>query len=239
DHIGGNRYIQELSGCEIGMHPIDRHFIETKNDWYTWWRYYDQEADFFTVNRSFAEGDAIKLDDLELMVLHTPGHASGQISLYCPQHRFLLSADAAWDGDFGVLTTRIEGNISPFLHQESLDKLASLAVSVVYPGHGSPIYDPKGAIDRCRRRLESFLKEPERLGRDQIKKIVLYTLLAKSGFQEEGFFEYLKKTHWFHEVVDLFFNSQYRPVYEDVISELVNKKLVARENGRLVAMLKA
>ncbi|MEW6573959.1 MAG: MBL fold metallo-hydrolase, partial [Bacillota bacterium] len=42
DHIGGNRYIQELSGCEIGMHPIDRHFIETKNDWYTWWRYYDQ-----------------------------------------------------------------------------------------------------------------------------------------------------------------------------------------------------
>lgn len=239
DHIGGNRHIQELSGCEIGMHTIDRHFIETKNDWYTWWHYYDQEADFFTVNRSLTEGDVIKLDDLELIVLHTPGHASGQISLYCPPHRFLLSADAVWDGDFGVLTTRIEGSISPFLHQESLEKLASLDVLVVYPGHGSPINDPKGAIDRCRRRLESFLNKPERLGRDQIKKIILYTLLAKSGFQEEGFFDYLEKTHWFHEVVDLFFNGQYRAVYEDVMSELINKKLVGRENGRLVATLKA
>ncbi|MEW6448222.1 MAG: MBL fold metallo-hydrolase [Bacillota bacterium] len=239
DHIGANRYIQELSGCEIGMHLIDRNFIQTKNDWYTWWRYYDQEADFFTVNRSFTEGDVIRLDDLELVVLHTPGHASGQIALYSPQHRFLLSADAVWDGDFGVLTTRIEGNISPFLHQQSLEKLSSLDLSVIYPGHGSPIYDPKGAIDRCRRRLESFINEPERLGRDQMKKIILYTLLAKSGLQEEGFFEYLNRTHWFREAVDLFFNGQYRPVYEDVLSELISRKLVRRENGRLVALLEA
>ncbi|MDI6631041.1 MAG: MBL fold metallo-hydrolase [Bacillota bacterium] len=239
DHIGGNRFIQELSGCEIGMHPIDRYFIETRNDWYTWWRYYDQEADFFTVTRSFADGDLVRLDGLELVVLHTPGHGSGQISLYCPQHKFLLAADAVWDGDFGVLTTRIEGNISPFLHQQSLEKLAALEISVIYPGHGSPLHDPKGAIDRCRRRLESFLEKPERLGRDQLKKIILYTLLAKDGFPEEGFFGYLQGTHWYHEVVDLYFGGRYRAVYEDVLEELLRKNLVRREQGRLVAALKA
>ncbi|MEW6425088.1 MAG: MBL fold metallo-hydrolase [Bacillota bacterium] len=170
DHIGGNRAIQELSGCGIAMHTIDHHFIESKNDWSTWWRYYGQEADFFAVAHGLEDGDTIRLDELELIVLHTPGHASGQISLYSPQHRFLIAADALWDGDFGVLTTRIEGNSSPFLQQKTLDRLALLDLSVIYPGHGSPLHDPRRAVDRCRKRLESFLWNPERMGRDQIKK---------------------------------------------------------------------
>ncbi|MEW6172221.1 MAG: MBL fold metallo-hydrolase [Bacillota bacterium] len=239
DHIGGNRIIQGLSGCEIGMHPFDRYFVETKNDWYTWWRYYDQEADFFAVNRSFEDGDVIRLDDIELVVIHTPGHAAGQISLYSPEHRFLIAADVVWDGDFGVLTTRIEGISSPFLQQKSLDKIASLQISTIYPGHGGRIDDPKRAIHRCQKRLESFLSDPQRLGRDQIKKIILYTLLAKSGIPEGEFFAYLMKTRWFPEVVDLYFEGRYKAVYEDVIAELIKKKLIIRNQDMLVATLKA
>lgn len=221
------------------MHPIERSFIESKNDWYTWWHYYDQEADFFTVNRGLEDGDVISLDTFDLLVLHTPGHAAGQICLYCPQHRFLISADAVWDGDFGVLTTRIDGSISPFLHQKSLEKLAALDLSVIYPGHGSKIEDPKGAIHRCRKRLETFLKEPERLGRDQLKKIILYILLAKRGFAEDSFFEYLAGTHWYPEVVDLYFKSRYRETYEETIAQLLSRKLIIRDKGRLIATLKA
>ncbi|MEW6182532.1 MAG: MBL fold metallo-hydrolase [Bacillota bacterium] len=239
DHIGGNRVIRELSGCEIGMHPLDRYFIETKNDWCTWWRYYDQEADFFPVDRSFKDGDVIRLDEVELVVLHTPGHAAGQISLYSPEQRFLIAADVVWDGDFGVLTTRIEGGISPFLQQESLEKVAALKISTIYPGHGPRIDDPQGAIRRCRKRLESFLSNPQRLGRDQIKKIILYTLLAKSGFPEKEFFAYLEKTHWFPEVADLYFEGRYKAVYDDVMDELIKKKLIIRDGDVLAVTLKA
>src|SRR5574340_168401 len=47
DHIGGNRRIQEISQCNIAMHRFGSYFINTKNDWATWWRYYNQEAEFF------------------------------------------------------------------------------------------------------------------------------------------------------------------------------------------------
>lgn len=239
DHIGGNRAIQELSGCEIAMHPIDRYHIENKNDWCLWWRYYDQEADFFTVTRSLEDGDVIRLDDLELLVIHTPGHASGLICLYSPEHGFLISSDAVWDGDFGVLTTRVEGNISPFLQQKSLERLAGLEVSTIYPGHGGIIYNAQEAIDQCRKRMEHFLKNPDRIGRDLLKKIFIYSLLMKPGFSYEGFFKYLMGTYWYLETVDLYFHKRYRPVYEDVMEELAGKKLIISDGERLVATLKA
>lgn len=239
DHIGGNRAIQDLSGCEIAMHSIDRYFIEKKNDWYVWWRYYGQEADFFTVNRSLEDGDTVILDDLELIVIHTPGHASGMISLYSPKYRFLISSDAVWDGDFGVLTSRIEGSISPFLHQKSLEKLARLDVTTIYPGHGGIICDARRAIYRCQKRLEYFLEEPERIGRDQVKKIFIYSLMMKPGFTYEGFFDYLMMTHWYLETVDLYFRKQYRPVYQDVMEELIGKGLVSKDKDRLMSTLKA
>lgn len=239
DHIGGNRAIQELAGCEIAMHSIDRYYIENKNDWQLWWRYYDQEADFFTVTRSLEDGDVIRLDDLELLVLHTPGHASGMISLYSPEHRFLISSDAVWDGDFGVLTIRVEGGISPFLQQKSLERLAALDVSTIYPGHGGIIYNAREAIDRCRKRMEHFLKKPDSIFRDQLKKLFIYCILMKPGFTYEDFFKYLMGTYWYLETVDLYFYKRYRQVYEDVMVELAGKKLILRDGERLVATLRA
>jgi len=239
DHIGGNKAIQEMSGCAVAMHTIDRYYIENKDDWHLWWRYYDQEADFFTVTRSLEDGDVISLDDLELLVIHTPGHASGMISLYSPEHRFLISSDAVWNGDFGALTIRVEGGISPFLQQKSLERLAGLDVSTIYPGHGGIIYNAREAIDRCRERVEHFLKNPDRAARDQLKKIFIYSLLMKPGFTCEGFFEYLMGARWYPETVDLYFHSCYRQVYEDVMEELAAKKLILGDGGKLVATLKA
>jgi hydroxyacylglutathione hydrolase len=237
DHVGATRHIQEISDCEVAMHPIDKYFIETNNDWYTWWRYYDQEADFFPVHQALKEGDTIKLDDLELVVIHAPGHAAGLIALYCPQHEFLISSDAVWDGDFGTFTTRIEGLHVPFVQQQTLEKLDRLKLSTIYPGHGGRIDSPKEAIKKCRQRVESFLENPQRMGRDQIKKLIIYCLMMKDGFAEDAYFDYLMHTHWYPEVSDLYFQGKYREVYEDIIAELSGKQLVKRVKGKLVPTL--
>ena len=44
DHIGGNNRIQQKSGCDIALHTVGKYFIESRDDWSTWWRYYNQEA---------------------------------------------------------------------------------------------------------------------------------------------------------------------------------------------------
>ncbi|MDA8336637.1 MAG: MBL fold metallo-hydrolase [Peptococcaceae bacterium] len=239
DHVGGNRFIQELSGCEIAMHAIDRRFIEARDDYHTWWSYYDQQADFFPVHRSLADGENIDLDDLTLEVLHVPGHAAGQIALYCPKFRFLIAADALWQGDFGVLTPAVDGPAAPLLQQSTLDRLAALPLAVIYPGHGPVIRDSRLAIDRCRRRIERFLAEPAAMARDQVKKIILYALLMKEGCHEADFFPYLMTTPWYPQTVDLFFPQRYRELYDDVMAELVRRNLVIRSGQRLAAALRA
>ncbi len=59
DHIGGNRHIQDQSGCDIALHKIGKHFIDTRNDRATWWGYFDQEADFFDCTIELNDGDIL------------------------------------------------------------------------------------------------------------------------------------------------------------------------------------
>ncbi|MBW1783984.1 MAG: MBL fold metallo-hydrolase, partial [Deltaproteobacteria bacterium] len=145
DHIGGNHMIQKETGCRIMMHPIEKFFMDNRNGWFTWWQYYDQEADFYDVTDTLEDGAPIRLDGLYLEVIHTPGHASGGIALYAPEEEFLISGDALWDGDIGALTPRIEGNNCLFLALQTLDRLSDLNVRRVFPGHGPPFTDFESA----------------------------------------------------------------------------------------------
>ena len=38
DHIGGNHLIQQKSGCDIALHRVGKYFIDSRDDWSTWWR---------------------------------------------------------------------------------------------------------------------------------------------------------------------------------------------------------
>jgi hydroxyacylglutathione hydrolase len=232
DHIGGNHAFQEETGCRIMMHPIEKFFMDHKNAWFTWWRYYDQEADFYHVTDTLADGSCLQLDDLELQVIHTPGHASGGIALYAPKERFLISGDALWDGDIGALTPRIEGNNCLFLALHTLDRLSSLDVQRVFPGHGTPFGDFRAAVKRTRARLGMFLKDPSLMGMDQIKKIIVYILMMKKGFPEDRLFNYLMAGVWYQETVDLFFDGGYRRVYDQVMADFLKKGSVVIDQGR-------
>jgi len=232
DHIGGNHTIQQQSGCRIMMHPIEKFFMDHRNGWFTWWRYFDQEADFYSVTDTLQDGVRLKLDGLVLEVIHTPGHASGGIALYAPKEQFLISGDALWDGDIGALTPRIEGNSCLFLALQSLNRLSSLKVRRVFPGHGPPFSDFRSALDRTRTRLETFINDPSLMGLDQIKKIMVYILMMKKGFPEDAFFDYLVQGNWFRETVDIFFDGEYRKLYEKIMAGFLEKEIVVIDHGR-------
>ncbi len=57
DHVGGNKIIQERSGCDIALHRFGKHFMDTKDDWATWWKYFGQDADFFDPTKALEDGD--------------------------------------------------------------------------------------------------------------------------------------------------------------------------------------
>lgn len=231
DHIGGNRKIQEISGCQIAIHRIDKQFIDVRDDWSTWYRFYDQEAEFFSADIALEQGDKIWLDDLMLEVIHTPGHARGGISLYCPQERFLISSDALWEGDLGVLNTIVEGKEAPTLARESLEKISSLNLLSIYPGHGRIIQDSQRAIQKCQRKLEEFMREPRKMGKDHLKKIIVWVLLMNRGYQKDKFLSYLLTTHWFKGVVDLYFEGRYHEIFNEIMEEFIKRHIVYIKDG--------
>ena len=232
DHVGGNRAIQEQSGCGIALHPVGRHFIETRDDWSTWWRYYGQEADFFKCTRSLADGEKIRVGDHIFEIIYTPGHASDGIVLYHRKEKLLLSSDTLWENDMAVMTLRVEGSSAVFRMLASLDRIAQLDVRRVYPGHGPPFDACVDAIGRARQRLNGYLKDRQRIGRDLLKKIIVYTLLMNKTVAAEGLFPQLMGSHWYRETVDLYFDGTYRAQYDQIIEALLHRKVIRLSDGR-------
>lgn len=238
DHIGGNRRIQEMSGCDIAMHKVGKHFIDSLDDWSTWWRYYDQEADFFDCTRALEDGDVVNVGPHEFRVIYTPGHASDGIVLYNRKERALISSDALWENDIPVMTPRVEGSRILFLVLEALEKLASLDVRRVYPGHGKPFSDIKSAIAASVKKVEGMLNHPDRVGTDLLKKIIVYTLLMRKTVPEKRFFPLLMDTHWFKETVALYFNGEYLAKYREITDDFLKRGILGRKDGRLFTTVK-
>ena len=103
------------------------------------------------------DGDRLTFDGFDLEVLHLPGHTAGHICLYEPASGVLFSGD----------TLLLEITPNPLLEPDpedpserrkslvqytaTLDRLADLPLSTVYPGHGPVIEAPHELIEDMRR----------------------------------------------------------------------------------------
>ncbi|KRZ06587.1 Beta-lactamase-like protein 2, partial [Trichinella zimbabwensis] len=88
------------------------------------------------------EGQLITVEGATLKVIHTPGHADDHMSLQ------LLEENAVFSGDciLGDGSTTVFEDLDSYM--KSLKKLQSLAPDLIYPGHGSPIYDAAKRIQQ-------------------------------------------------------------------------------------------
>lgn len=233
DHIGGNHIIQRKSGCGIALHRIGRFFIETEDDWSTWSRYFNQEAEFFKCTITLEDGDILAVGPYEFQVIHTPGHASDGIVLYNRSEKILISSDTLWENDVPAMTLRIEGSTALFHARESLRKIESLEVKTVFPGHGKPFSDFKGALKKSHAKIERYLRNRSLIGEDLLKKLMVYTLLMKRHIREPDFFPYLMSTIWFKETVDLYLNGEYEKKYKEILGGFIRRGVVIRQGEHL------
>jgi len=241
DHIGGNADFQRRSGCQIALHEVDRYNVDQKNAMATWSGYYQQEAEFFSTHGTLVDGAVVTLGEMDFLVMHTPGHGMGQIVLHGLDTGWLISADNVWaGGDFGVLTTRIEGLDAPFRMRDSLERLARLNVKRIFPGHGPILEDGPAAIEACLARVGAFIAEPIRMGRDQVRKIMLYALMMRGPERREELAQRLYQSPWFPEVAELYFGGRLEQTFAENLEYLMDKGLVVEDDqGRLVCTLTA
>ena len=89
------------------------------------------------------EASEIRTEGATLQALWTPGHAWDHLCWYLPEERALFTGDVV----LGAGTTVIpaDGDLGDYL--QSLRRLLTLDVAVIYPAHGPRIHTPREKID--------------------------------------------------------------------------------------------
>ena len=132
DHVLAAQRLRELTGAPFMLHDEDKPVL----DWL------QASGRMFLgvdlppppdVDSSVAEGDKITAGNVELEVLHTPGHSPGSISL--------VATEAVFSGDTlfarSVGRTDLPGGDTEALVSAVQNKLFKLEEDMpVYPGHG-------------------------------------------------------------------------------------------------------
>jgi glyoxylase-like metal-dependent hydrolase (beta-lactamase superfamily II) len=101
-------------------------------------RYREVSFDFFLTEGS------LKAGGVELEVIHTPGHSPGSICIYWPSRKALFAGDVIFEQ--GVGRTDLPGGSGAQL-RNSIERLFSLDVEFLLPGHGN-IIQGKGEVEK-------------------------------------------------------------------------------------------
>lgn len=153
DHIGASAFFFETT--VVAAHRLAANKIELQDEFVMMSKYFDLPARPFHAD-IWLEGDTtIELGNYRLRTLHTPGHCSGSICLYEPDHKLLFTGDTVLAG--GILSGIFaSGSISDYMN--SLQHLSALRVAEFYPGHGkistTPQEDLQKAVEHSRALLE-------------------------------------------------------------------------------------
>ena len=151
DHVGGDPEFIKVSGCEVAIHELEAELLRKGDCVITFAGVFGKRLEPIEVARELHDGDLVKLGELMLEVLHTPGHTQGSISLYEPERKILFSGDTLFCG--GVGRTDLPTSDGKAL-ANSLRRLAKLEVERLYPGHGP--FAEKGARRHVLEALELF-----------------------------------------------------------------------------------
>jgi glyoxylase-like metal-dependent hydrolase (beta-lactamase superfamily II) len=156
DHQGGNARVREVAPRSIFMcHALDKSWIESvdllvrerydefaapdgiavdedTNKWY------HTMVEPTAIDIALQGGEQIALGDLDVEVLHTPGHSWGHLSLYVPSSRTLIIEDAALG--HGLLTAAGGEAFPPTYryvasYTSSIERLRGMPVDTLLTGH--------------------------------------------------------------------------------------------------------
>jgi glyoxylase-like metal-dependent hydrolase (beta-lactamase superfamily II) len=231
DHAGGNGAVQALSNCEILLHRADREIVDAGDGRRGWWEFLNQDIDPYRTTGALEDGDEVLIGRHPFEVVHLPGHSPGQIGLFHRDRRLLISTDALWPVDIGVVNEVTLGEDVVGHWLSSLDRIEALGAVLVFPGHGPSFTHVEKALTRTRKKLERYAAEPRVLGRDFIKRIAVYTLLMRGAQPTDGFFDTLMASNWYAEVVERYFGEAYDEVYDKMMASLVGAGALRVESG--------
>jgi hydroxyacylglutathione hydrolase len=144
DHMGAAQAVKEMSGCSVASHSADKDWIENPDQ-----QFMDRPVpgfkalveDSVRVDRILQDGDILDLGNrLKLVVLHTPGHSPGSISLWMPHPGVLFSADAIPVSGAMPIYDDIQDSVRSIQRLKTIKGIKVLLSAWDEPQHGMDAY---------------------------------------------------------------------------------------------------
>jgi len=147
DHIAGNNLLKAKTEALLLIHRLDADMLVDANKNFSF--FMGKVICSSPADKLLEEGDEISLGTLNLIVIHTPGHTPGGISLV--SNNMVFTGDTLFAG--GIGRTDLPGGSYPDLIKSIKEKLLFLGDDkTIYPGHG-----PDSTIGE-ERRTNPYLK---------------------------------------------------------------------------------
>ena len=133
DHAGAAKKLHEATGAKVLVNEKDALLLKNTAAQAAMFGMHAEPAP--APDRFIKEGDIIKVGEVEMKVIETPGHTPGGISLYIAKSGIVFTGDTLFWGSIGR-TDLPGGDYNAIIHSLK-EKLGRLPDNTkVYPGHG-------------------------------------------------------------------------------------------------------
>jgi glyoxylase-like metal-dependent hydrolase (beta-lactamase superfamily II) len=134
DHVGAVTALRERTGVPVYLHPDDDDLLARAPEQ---GRMFGLQIEpVAPADHALQHGEQIRVGNISLVVLHTPGHSAGSVCLYAADEQTLIAGDTLFRR--GVGRTDLPGGNWAQLEQAIHTHLWPLPDDVrVYPGHGA------------------------------------------------------------------------------------------------------
>lgn len=136
DHAEGVVMLQKATGARVAAMPMAAGVGESDAG--------DHNVEL-VLDRTLAEGDELRIGGVPVRALFTPGHASNHLCFLLPETGMLFTGDHIMQGSTVVIWPP-DGNMRAYI--QSLQRLTTLELSILAPGHGYLIGQPHTEAQR-------------------------------------------------------------------------------------------
>ena len=236
DHMGGNAAIQRRFRCKTSIPRGEAPLIDRWDERELILAGADQRAERFTYDRTFADGDTLRMGEYEWRVIAAPGHDAHAVMFHSPETGVLISGDALWENGFGAVFDRLFGRETALAEaRATLERIAGLGCRIVIPGHGSPFGDVDTALERALERLKGYEEDITRLARHVVKVLFTFAMLEKRSMPLAELPAYLERVAILEEINRGYLKMSAAAFAEWLVADLERAGALLRRDGMVLA----
>ena len=169
DHTGAAKYF--CNNSLVAAHTQASNKIELNDEFAIMNKAFHMAPESIHLDIYLEDGVFINLGNYKLRVIHTPGHCSGCICLYEEKSSVVFTGDTVLAD--GIITGIFpSGSISDYIN--SINKLSSLRINALFPGHGKISNKPYDDLNKAKENAMRILNN---------SRVLFNTLNTKKSFE--------------------------------------------------------